>query len=178
MSLTLELEHLKRRVNEIRAENWNGQWFVPKDQLCDIITQESIVKALGIVRPAYLTEEMVDFIVKRATKVFAILLFTDHVDEIKRFIQNDQFGTHCKDHQLPFTVSRLNEILDDEYRAKLFHEKQWEFTAPIISGRVMPRTLEKWTVLPYLSERHLATGGFGSVYKVKIHPTYHPPAFP
>jgi hypothetical protein len=177
MSLSLELELLQRRINELRIENPNAQRFVPEDKLCDLLSRDTLVRVLGKLSPAYLSDEVVDFVLKRAPKVFAVLVLINQVGQINKFIQNDQFGTHRLDHQLPFTRSRLKEIFEDDYVGGLFHEKQWEFTAPTFSGEVTPRNLERWTVLPYLSEIHLTSGGFGSVYKVKIHPSYHPPTF-
>lgn len=177
MSLPTELDLLKRGINKIRVKNWNAQRFVPEDKLCDLMSRDMIAKVLGNLCPPYLCEEITDFILKRALKVFGILVLIDEVSQIQRFIQNDQYGTHKVDHQLPFTEEKLKEIFQGDYVADLFHEKQWEFAVPTFSGQVVPRTLELRTVLPYLSDIHLITSGFGSIYKVKIHPYYQPPSF-
>jgi hypothetical protein len=54
--------------------------------------------------------------------------------------------------------------------ADLFYEKQWEFTAPIFAPFVLRRSLEYETILPFIKEEKLGSGGFGDVYLLDIDP--------
>jgi hypothetical protein len=93
----------------------------------------------------------------------------NQVSCIKHFIQNDQMQSRRVDDLLPFTKTGLLAILGDNYAAELFHEKQWEFSVPAFSGHIIPRFLECETILPYLTDKYLTGGGFGSVYLVDIY---------
>lgn len=172
-----ELSGLQRKVEQIRVENCYGQKFVPEDGLRNIITREVLSQALSHMSPNYFVQELTEYIIQGAVKVFTILLMINHVAQITTFVESDQFGANCVDNQLPFDKSRLHDIFEDEYVANLFHEKQWEYTAPVFTGAIMPRGLERWTILPFIRETHTDDGGFGALFKLTIHPCYHPPAF-
>ena len=81
------------------------------------------------------------------------------------------------DDQLPFTRKRLKEILEDNYVADLFHEKQWEFSVPLLLGQIIPRYLEPETILPYVVDEPFAAGSYESVLKIEFHPSYRPQGF-
>lgn len=166
---------MQQHLHHLRVHNAYNQHFVPEDKLHDMISTDMVATLLGKISPTYRADEIMTFILQRATKIFGILVLISEVDQITNFIEHDQFGTHQLDHQLPFTETRLAEILEDGFVASKFYDTQWEFVAVTFSGQVMPRTLEKRTVFPFLSQTYLATGGFGSTWKISIHQSYRPP---
>ena len=141
------------------------------------MSRDIVTKVVDDFTPAYHTEEVVQFILQDARKVFGVLSLISQVGYINRFIRNDQYQARCIDDLLPFTKKRLQEILNDDYVAELFYEKQWEFSVPVFSGRIIPRVLERETILPFFADNHLAGGCHGSVQKIEIHPSYRPQRF-
>lgn len=155
----------------------DGYKFVPEYEINNVLSKEAIREVVAEFTPTYHSEEVVDFIVHDARKVFGVLILIYSIGHIHHFIRNDQFQTRHIDDLLPFTEIRLKEILDDEYVAGMFYDKQWEFCVPIFSRRIMPRALARRTILPYLEESQLAVGGLGTVHKVRIHPSHRPQTF-
>ncbi|KAI9744317.1 MAG: hypothetical protein M1818_002469 [Claussenomyces sp. TS43310] len=177
MNISLNSQRLQRRINQIRVENADSKKFVPERELHDVMSREVVAEVVAEFIPSYHSEEVVDFIVHGARKVFGVLILINNIGHINHFIRNDQLQTRHIDYLLPFTKARLQEILDDEYVTDLFYEKQWEFSVPVFSGRIMPRALARQTILPYLSESYVAVGGYGSVRKICIHPSHRPQGF-
>lgn len=179
MGTTSAVHQLQRRINEIRVKNAQIKRFVPERELYDVITQSVVETIVYEITPPYYRSEVVTFVLEGARKVFAVLVTIDHAGMINSFIAHDQLQTRNVDDLLPFGEDTLKAVLGDEYIAKLFDEKQWEFSAPVFTaGKLMPRTLDKETILPYTNEEHLAGGAFGTVYTIKIHPSHKPLGFP
>lgn len=174
MNVSSTLQLLHRRINEIRVENADTKRFVPENELDNVMTRDVVAKLVGDFTPFDRTEEVVDFIIKGARKVFGILILINHVGGIHHFIHRDQLQTRRTDDLLPLPKAAIQEILNDNYLADLFHEKQWEFCAPVFSGRMIPRTFERQTILPYLADGFLSAGAFGSVHRIEIHPSHRP----
>ncbi|KAK9423247.1 putative Protein kinase domain-containing protein [Seiridium unicorne] len=177
MNISVSCQRLQRCINQIRIANSDSRKFVPERELHDITPRDVVRSVLADVTPSYHCDEVADFIVQGARKVFGILVLISYVGHINHFIRNDQLQSRHVDSLLPFSKDQLQKILDDEYTAELFYEKQWEFSVPVFSGRIMPRTLMRETILPYLSETPLAVGGYGSVRKIRIHPSHRPQGF-
>ena len=177
MDFSAELKLLQQDLHFLRVKNVDDHHFVPEDQLNDLMSTGTVATLLSKISPAYRVPEITDFVLQRATKIFSVLILISEVEQVTRFIEHDQFGTHRVDHQLPFMEIRLTEIFEDRFVASKFYDNQWQFIAVTFSGQVTPRNLEKRTVLPFLSQSYISTGGFGSVWKVKIHPSYKPPDF-
>lgn len=166
---------LEERINKIRVENSACKKFVPETELYEILSRESIAPLIGDFTPFHYAKEVVDFIVNNARKTFSILILINRIHYIGHFIKNDDFQARHIDDLLPFTKERLHHILEDDHMVEMFYERQWEFTAPMFLGQLVPRALSKYTILPFLAESHLAKGGYGSIYKTEIHPSHRPP---
>ncbi len=177
MSTVHAIERCQQRFNAIRKENHAVRKFIPEKEFRDVVSKELISSIVSTFVPHYNHDEVLEFVLEDAPKVFAILVLINHIDCIFRFIRQDQLQTRHVDSLLPFSEARLQEILADDYLAGLFHEKQWEFCAPVFSGRIIPRTLDRQTILPFLQETFLVAGRYGQVYKLDIHPSHRPPSF-
>ena len=165
-------------LHSLRVENTIAQHFIPDDELLKVMSKETVIEVLTNVVTDYLLDEVINFVISRAPKVFCILVLIKQVCQIQKFMQYDHYGINKVDHQLPFTRHQLQEILQKSSLETSFFEKQWEFTAPTFSGQIVPRVLNPWTVLPYTSDVEVAKGGYGNVYKISIHPSYHPASHP
>ena len=177
MSASTNLQSLQRKINELRVETSDVKKFVPEAELYNVMSRATISKVVDEFVPFYHTEEVVEFITKDAPKTFSILVLINQVKYINYLIRDDQLQSRCIDNLLPFSKARLKEILGDDYVAEMFYEKQWEFTVPVFSGRIIPRTLERQAILPYLRDTPLASGGFSSVYLLDIHPSHRPKGY-
>lgn len=165
------MEELQLSLQGLRIENFQDRYFVPQQSLYELMTPDAVREALNESKIArHHLQETVDAIVPGACKIFAVLVANDDVDLITRFIEHDQLQQSL-DQRLPFTRDQLNKILSgvSTIRIDRFLEKQWEFTAPIFSGKLIARSLERKTVLPFMYEKKIGSGGFGIVYMIKLH---------
>ncbi|KAL2821012.1 kinase-like domain-containing protein [Aspergillus cavernicola] len=172
------LRHICHLLNARRVENVHCKKFIPEGALFEVLVEENIRQVLkGFVTSNYDVGALVDNISKSARKVFSILVLIDQVSHIMSFFHYDQLQNRCMDHLLPFERSKLRQILEDETVADLFYEKQWELCVPAFLGDIIPRNLDRHTIMPYLTETDIGSGGYGSVYKVEFHPSYRPKGF-
>lgn len=111
--------------------------------------------------------EVVQFIMKGARKIFAILILIREERTILKFIENDQYSKSNLDDKIPFSMETLRNI--DPDIAEFFYIQQWEFSTPYITGDISHRVLDENVVLPFLQEKFLAEGSFGVVHEVVIH---------
>jgi hypothetical protein len=122
-------------------------------------------------------------------KIFAILLLIDRPSRIRSFLE-----TGICDNDLPLVkASRDPSKLEPtnasdtplrcfkKWRGSTiarFEEQQWTVLAPIFKRldgeRVVHRELQRGRMLPFTSwEKAAPRGGFGQVYKAKIHPDHY-----
>ncbi|KIY00205.1 uncharacterized protein Z520_03890 [Fonsecaea multimorphosa CBS 102226] len=167
----------QRRVNEIRVENSDGRKFVPEKEYFELLSRKTVEDIIRGDLPVYHLDEVVDFVIKDARKVFGILALIGAITHLDQFIRKDQYRNRPTDDLLPFAKDTLKGVLQDAYYVELFFEKQWEFCVPVISGRIMPRLLELHTILPYLEDTVMGSGSSGSVSMIKIHPSHQPQSF-
>ncbi|KAK4206461.1 kinase-like domain-containing protein [Rhypophila decipiens] len=134
-------------------------------------------------------------------KIFAILALIQMVPGIVRFIDDSDENVH--DNDLPFLLSdgpdpgtrqlqrrgrdgNLSPITIvsswPPFMHEVFNDYQWKLLPPyfVLSTTTRPEvphySFEYGTVLPLIEDEKIAsgnTGGFGDVWKVKIHPAHH-----
>lgn len=166
MMKTLRDEIVKLRN---KHQNANGKHFVPHPALHDLMSTAVVRDALqGSKIERYLIDQTTAAVINGAIKIFAILTLIHRVELILKFIQGDGFSGSRLDHKLPFELDKLRAILSDSTASIEFYEHQWEFTAPVFNGSLLPRVLQKEVIMPYLKEDHIGQGGFGDVYEVEI----------
>lgn len=166
------MQELQNSIRQLRTENHQGRYFFPQQSLYSLVTPDVVRKVLKECKVAHHhTQEIVDAVVPGARKIFAILVVNNEVNCITRFIEQDQLQQAVLDQQLPFTRAELEVLLHGVHTIKIddFYEKQWEFTAPVFSEKLIPRRLDSRTIMPFIEEDRIAKGGFGVVYKIKIH---------
>jgi len=167
------MEQLRESINALRRKNYQGRYFVPEDALFRLLQRDKIREALKGKTQHYELEELVEIIFSGARKIFAILVLNHYEQYITRFVEHDQLQSTQSplDHKLPFELEPL-QILMTPGHAQLFDEKQWEFTAPVFTPSVLRRSLKFDTILPFIKEKEVGTGGFGTVYTIEIEPSH------
>lgn len=163
------MNELRDSINDLRRKNYQSRSFIPQETLFRLLQRTRIREALVDKNECYELGELVDIIFNGARKIFAILVLNCHERYITKFIEGDQLQSSQLDHRLPFHLEQLQTLMSRGH-ANLFYEKQWEFTAPIFAPFVLRRSLEYETILPFIREEKLGSGGFGDVYLLDIDP--------
>ncbi|KAI4215894.1 MAG: hypothetical protein LQ351_001882 [Letrouitia transgressa] len=147
------METLYSLISKTRRKNAvDFRYFAPSHRVREVLTIDNIRSALlhsGI--EIHHVNEAIEIIKTSAWNVFAILILIKQPQNIVNFIQDDRMQRGPIDHSLPFELSKLEELLDEQV-AHDFYDRQWEFTAPTFSGSVFTRVLPDDFVLPFLSD--------------------------
>jgi hypothetical protein len=167
------MAELKLTISRLRQENHDLKRFIPHQALKWAITLEQIRTELkdNGVEPTSL-DEMANTIFSKAIKIFAILVLIGEPKLIARFLNNYGYFEEELDGRLPFDDPDLERLLGNSDSVNHFREKQWEFVAPVFSGGILPRTLREEVILPFIENEPIGRGGFGDVFKIKIHPAH------
>jgi len=164
-----ETNDLRDSINDLRRPNFEHRYYIPEQLLFDLVSEELIRGVLveSCLFQLYEVEDLTKAIHGGARKIFSILVLNSHFQYIKKFIEDDQLQTSQLDYKLPFDLSRLGKFMRESH-ARIFYEKQWEFTAPVFSESVLRRHLADETILPFISEETIGHGGFGIVHRVEL----------
>lgn len=167
------MDELQRAVRKLRTPNFQTiPKFVPQESLYKLITEDAVKRVLGSSIAKQHLQETVEAIVPGTRKIFAILVLSGTPDLITRFIEDDQLQQTNLDHRLPYSLDQLRKILPQDDAVDCFYERQWEFTAPIFSGKLISRYLDDQTILPFIHCKKIGHGGFGIVYELTLHQDY------
>lgn len=167
-----------------------GRNFLPHGYLDTIITHDTVTQVLEA-KTSDLTVEarqadqqnmdgVVDFIVEKCKKLFAILflIFLD-----SRHLRREMDYFHAigfDDSQLPLTTKSRIFYYDDEksYRKpwndslveRFCETDQWRYLAPVFTSEIKNLELHSRTIFPFTeTSRH---GGAFRVHRVTIHPSH------
>lgn len=167
------METLYSLISKTRRKNAvDFRYFAPSHRVREVMTTDNIRSALlhsGI--EIHHVNEAIEIIKTSAWNVFAILILIKQPQNIVNFIQDDRMQRGPIDHSLPFELSKLEELLDEQV-AHDFYDRQWEFTAPTFSGSVFTRVLPDDFVLPFLSDVEVGEGSFGTVHRIQVEHSY------
>ncbi|KAF8862911.1 kinase-like protein [Acephala macrosclerotiorum] len=172
------------------------EYFIPESALQEIITKERIHQEIHSQTPLDTLDDvrlkshkiMLDTIFGNYRKVFAILVLIGKSDEILKFV-----SANIKDDQLPLADSKVQQLNSDGiHTAKSsafdimkawskrdvvgFYRDQWALTAPVFRfGKTIPHyEFDDQCRLPFILDPGFKSsqGGYGKVWKVKIHPAH------
>jgi len=163
--------NLRDAIRRVRQRSCTSSYFVPEGCLQAILTADNVFREISNSNiEVRHREEVVQTILAGARKTFAILVIIHQVPCITAFMNRDQLLPSTIDDKLPFSLSKLQEIMHHD--ADEFYEKQWEFIAPVFSRIRAHRLLDEDTILPFTHSTLLGVGGFGRVYETIIHPQH------
>jgi hypothetical protein len=159
--------------------------FLPEGFIEALITEESVLKELAITEQTKENKKLIDFVVKKSPKIFAVLAVCNFkTDDLRKAVTN--FGRHkLNDLCLPITKpteDRESEVpffntprkpwdtssIDD------FCKKQWMFLAPVFSSKILNLQLHADHILPFTSQDgDKKSGAFGEVHQVAVHEKHY-----
>jgi len=150
-----------------KASHSDERTFIPHQSLFHLLTEERILAAVNSIDEEYLEwhqkQNTVGWIMQRGRLLFGILVVVRHAELISIFTKHT-----LSDEKLPLAESVLNHLAPSI--AKVFFDKQWEFTAPQLARDVLHRVLDPKSRMPFVHNELIAQGNFGNIYKIAVHP--------
>ena len=193
---------LRDQLGEAQYEPWTDfRYFIANNDLRRLITPESVLrqmrseKSLGDVQ---IPEEAGRKISEHAHKLFAILVYVRLGQHILRFLEDGIDDTHLpfvrrnspnESRKFSLCSSKsqyqpINCMADwDHGDIRDFAKTQWYVLAPVLkfTNEVEHYELEPHCIPPWMEDHECdasddkgkaVSGGFGSVWKVRIHPAH------
>ena len=169
------MESLKHEIMSLRVRNPEFRYFIPHWSFYQLMSKKRIKEVLLTINTAaYSLEELITCILEGARRIFGILVLIQQPEYISSFIKNGPFQYQIAqlDHKIPFHYAQLETILPKKIASE-FYERQWEMAAPVFAKGTLPRLLEDETILPFLEDQGIGEGGFGMIYKTRLHASHH-----
>lgn len=138
--------------------------FIPEGTIHEIVTEE-IVRASLDMEGSTKADGMVGFIMKRAKKVFSIVVYMklDDIPGAIKWLKKNGVEDKTLPVKDPKTLSKRDWGSE-------FCENQWKFLAPTFSTTEYNHDLEKLHILPFVSGgSDSGRGSFGVVSQYTIH---------
>ncbi|EWY89786.1 serine/threonine protein kinase [Fusarium oxysporum NRRL 32931] len=175
------------------SQYYNGaeKHYLPRGVLKKLLTHETVYTEMNVERTPR-NELLVDFIVNRANKVFALTCSIINGKDLYRAMKAFH-AKGCDDESLPVerkmpidgeghkstSADRRFEVFKSEaFKPKLwtslrlfdFYQKQWQFLAPAFDDKTFIYELDERLILPFkLVKSEAKQGTFGEIYQVEIH---------
>lgn len=171
--------------------------FMPEGKLQDLFTADAVKKALH----KHFSNKTYDFIRRKASKVFATLVFINNAEAIKDFeefgvcddylpialeaddsrpnvfhlvSERDENSSECDDALAQLLVTQ-NEWSMTDWAIKTFCDSQWKFMAPVLSDTSQHCRFSSRRVLPFYipaGENPVSKPStFSTVYQAWVHPS-------
>lgn len=165
---------LWKQIEQLRPESAGQNLeFIPSKLLYSLLTTEVVSGAVDNCDsiPPYRRNETVERIIKGGRRLFAILVLLKGKEGlIVNFIEHDQFQRSSLDLRLPLPINILENTVPEI--ASNFYDMQWQLLSPIFSKNTIHRSLHDRIRLPFVYEKEIGSGGFGTVYEVVIHSSH------
>lgn len=166
------MDRLRDRLESIHVENYESKWYIPKTELDSLLNSETVREAVSKcgIEP-YRWEEVIRAVLLGGRKVFATLVRMRKEAAILSFIENDQLQGQLLDAKLPFNESHLISILGKAH-GEVFYRMQWAVSPPLFRGDLSHRNFNKATILPFIRNKKIGCGAFGTVFEVSLDPRH------
>lgn len=138
--------------------------FVPEGEVDRIVNAEAVMTSLNPTQPLSTDRELLDFILARAKKVFAIaVLAQSPLTKAMEWFK----AKSIDDSQLPIKTQTTR--WSAKWRGE-FYDHQWRFFAPVFVTTNYSHTFEEARILPFISMSLVSDeGAFGEVSRAVIH---------
>ena len=163
-----------QELDALDIENFEQRYFIPFEKVQQLFTHEKVRALLETSDVKfYDRDEIVETILRKGLKVFAILASIQEISTISRFVERDNLGGHPLDARLPLDEGALATIFPHENARRMFFRKQWRFLAPSFQADQSYRVLSEQTILPFvLSDRFSTNGAYGDIHRVTVEASY------
>jgi hypothetical protein len=164
------LKLLKERLAAAQkvAAGQPGRIFVAETELNDIFTRECLQGVLGCPEfhiPLLRQEDIRNIVSKKFRRILCMLVQLGHEGWLSDLVER-----RISDGKLPVSKQELQDLLPEFHEP--FYRLQWSYCALYLSRDDFEQRLPPEVVLPFLYEEEIGSGGFGVVYKVKVHKDY------
>lgn len=144
--------------------------FYPHADLADLLNEGAIHQCISAI-PSLNGKQrdihrITSLIQQTALRTFAILLLDNNEARILDFLFRRE-----GDSRLPYSDEQGLYFLPNQV-ARRFLERQWEFDPVILLKGNIHLEIAENAVLPFLEDVQVAKGGFGTLYKVVLYPSY------
>lgn len=165
------LQALRDRLASIQvpAAGQGDRVFVPRAGVEEIVVHDLVQSALSseaLDLPPQRHQNIAAKIIDEFRSVFAILCQLGQERSVKKLIETRQIT----DKKLPVSREILKGHIPECYEP--FYQIQWSYCAHSFSYLDYEQEIDDAMVLPYLEEEQMDEGGFGTVFKVKVHQDY------
>lgn len=156
--------------------------FLPQGELERIVTRESVIRELEYQSQCQDDSVLVNFILEKAKKLFAISLMSQVQDlnytmELfrKHEISDKNLPAPTSETETSSSLEQCFKLWDPIVQDDFINTRQWMFLAPVFSvepasaSTLTPLDFEQGIIFPFIETGVPTMGGFGVVYKVKVH---------
>lgn len=166
---------LRDKISDLQEKCADSkQLFYPfvelQNLLRNLLTLEEFCAALDqILEPRFNGRDLRRFaslIREDYIRIFATLVINQDAKYILQFLYRRE-----TDSRLPFVENGLDFL--PQAVARTFLQRQYEFNAVRLEYGAIHRQLRSEEILPFLSTTEIGEGGFGTVWRVEVHPTSH-----
>ncbi|ORY10807.1 kinase-like domain-containing protein [Clohesyomyces aquaticus] len=164
-------DQLRLKLSDIRKDSKSSGAFYPPTGIAEVLSIDAIRNCVFTI--PHLNDNPRDIqrfatlIRETCIRIFAILLVNRDEEHITEFLFRRE-----NDSRIPYTETGLYFFRDRNILiARRFVASQQEFDPVILKKGDIPRLLRDREVLPFLEDREVGHGAFGTVYKVVLHPT-------
>ncbi|KAI0890841.1 kinase-like domain-containing protein [Annulohypoxylon nitens] len=155
---------LKKALELLERENADHRPYIPLRLFYKHTSKQAIYRSIEIPSiPKVQREEVTERIFQDGRKILATLILIDRVDLVLEFIQHVQL----QDLKLPFELKVLETFIPHD-AAKRFYKEQWMFLSPVFSLGTLTDTVQGQMALPYLRDKRIGEGSFGTVYEIEV----------
>lgn len=175
LSQTAQTGYLETKLLEARKDSkgpFRGK-FWPEGSLRSVFTEDSL-------KSFDLGKVLVEFVLRKATKLFAICLLAG-ITQPELEMTMSIFKDHdFSDFSLPVSADHINSIDGERLpwspvQKDSFLKVQWQFLAPIfpLQSKLSPFHIREDAILPFVEvEKATKQGSFGTIYKVTVHSSH------
>jgi hypothetical protein len=186
------LEHLELDLYRVQCSNAFGKDFIPAKALERLINTDAISRILHESHSRLRLTGSITEVAERVCangdvsyrKIFAILVLGGMLERLPDFLLSSFYDSRlpvpdiiAQDALLPPTALLKDwQTLTRKWRRREvdhFTTYQWRVLVPVFTRQEFQHSLCMNHVLPFEESHERSEGGFGTVYKVKIHPDHH-----
>lgn len=139
--------------------------FIPEGLVERLVDLEAVKRTLNIDQPSSKEQLLIDFILSRARRAFAVAV-SARIKDVKKAMKWFK-NKEIDDTQLP--IKTQSSDWETGWRG-YFYDEQWKFFAAVFLTTSSSHDFEEARILPFTSMSPVSDeGAFGEVFRVVVH---------